>query len=252
MGPYPNRTVWDVRNQHGSHRHSHQHREGSPDRRSRASDARQGPGQAVHLAARAFARWPPRPAVRTGSSTGCSPSPACSCASAAAPVAARRRDPPTSVVRQHAPERPVTAETTGVRLDRDGPVATVTLCRPDVLNAQTPAMWARAARLRPGPARRRPGRGGPRRGAGLLRRPRPVGAPVPTVRARFAELAALPERGVRRPDRRLPGGVHLAAPARPDHASPPCRATPSAPASSSPSPATCGCSPRTPSSPWPR
>lgn len=31
----------------------------------------------------------------------------------------------------------------GVRLDVDGPVATVTLCRPDVLNAQTPAMWAR-------------------------------------------------------------------------------------------------------------
>jgi enoyl-CoA hydratase/carnithine racemase len=30
----------------------------------------------------------------------------------------------------------------GVRLDRDGPVATVTLCRPDVLNAQTPRMWA--------------------------------------------------------------------------------------------------------------
>jgi enoyl-CoA hydratase/carnithine racemase len=29
----------------------------------------------------------------------------------------------------------------GVRLDSDGPVATVTLCRPDVLNAQTPAMW---------------------------------------------------------------------------------------------------------------
>ncbi|HET9517894.1 MAG TPA: enoyl-CoA hydratase/isomerase family protein [Actinoplanes sp.] len=28
-----------------------------------------------------------------------------------------------------------------VRLDRDGPVATVTLCRPEVLNAQTPAMW---------------------------------------------------------------------------------------------------------------
>jgi enoyl-CoA hydratase/carnithine racemase len=28
-----------------------------------------------------------------------------------------------------------------VRLDRDGPVATVTLCRPDVLNAQTPTMW---------------------------------------------------------------------------------------------------------------
>ncbi|HEX6871460.1 MAG TPA: enoyl-CoA hydratase/isomerase family protein [Micromonosporaceae bacterium] len=30
----------------------------------------------------------------------------------------------------------------GVRLDRDGPVATVTLCRPHVLNAQTPALWA--------------------------------------------------------------------------------------------------------------
>jgi enoyl-CoA hydratase/carnithine racemase len=29
----------------------------------------------------------------------------------------------------------------GVRLEHDGPVATVTLCRPDVLNAQTPEMW---------------------------------------------------------------------------------------------------------------
>jgi len=29
----------------------------------------------------------------------------------------------------------------GVRLDRDGPVATVVLSRPDVLNAQTPATW---------------------------------------------------------------------------------------------------------------
>ncbi|MEV0943868.1 enoyl-CoA hydratase/isomerase family protein [Micromonospora wenchangensis] len=35
----------------------------------------------------------------------------------------------------------MTAETTGVLLHCDGPVATVTLCRPDVLNAQTPAMW---------------------------------------------------------------------------------------------------------------
>ncbi|GAA1788160.1 enoyl-CoA hydratase/isomerase family protein [Planosporangium flavigriseum] len=34
------------------------------------------------------------------------------------------------------------APSVGVRLDREGPVATVTLCRPDVLNAQTPAMWA--------------------------------------------------------------------------------------------------------------
>ncbi|OZV81044.1 enoyl-CoA hydratase [Micromonospora echinospora] len=29
----------------------------------------------------------------------------------------------------------------GVRLECAGPVATVTLCRPDVLNAQTPAIW---------------------------------------------------------------------------------------------------------------
>jgi len=33
-------------------------------------------------------------------------------------------------------------DTAGVRLERDGPVATVTLCRPDVLNAQTPQTWA--------------------------------------------------------------------------------------------------------------
>ncbi len=35
----------------------------------------------------------------------------------------------------------------GVRLDRDGPVATVTLCRPHVLNAQTPQMWARMRQI---------------------------------------------------------------------------------------------------------
>lgn len=36
----------------------------------------------------------------------------------------------------------VPAHEAGVRYDLDGPVATVTLCRPEVLNAQTPAMWA--------------------------------------------------------------------------------------------------------------
>lgn len=36
---------------------------------------------------------------------------------------------------------------TGVRLDRDGPVATVTLCRPEVLNAQTPATWLALQRI---------------------------------------------------------------------------------------------------------
>ncbi len=35
----------------------------------------------------------------------------------------------------------------GVRLDCDGPVATVTLCRPEVLNAQTPAMWAELEKI---------------------------------------------------------------------------------------------------------
>jgi enoyl-CoA hydratase/carnithine racemase len=33
----------------------------------------------------------------------------------------------------------------GVRLERDGAVATITLCRPDALNAQTPATWAALA-----------------------------------------------------------------------------------------------------------
>jgi enoyl-CoA hydratase/carnithine racemase len=54
--------------------------------------------------------------------------------SAVVPVAARRR-----------PDQPVSDSLplgdAGVRLDRDGPVATMTLCRPRVLNAQTPVMW---------------------------------------------------------------------------------------------------------------
>jgi enoyl-CoA hydratase/carnithine racemase len=36
----------------------------------------------------------------------------------------------------------MTEPTQGVRTAVDGPVATITLSRPDVLNAQTPAMWA--------------------------------------------------------------------------------------------------------------
>jgi enoyl-CoA hydratase/carnithine racemase len=35
----------------------------------------------------------------------------------------------------------------GVRLEIAGPVATVTLCRPEVLNAQTPKMWAALAEI---------------------------------------------------------------------------------------------------------
>ncbi|GIM96895.1 enoyl-CoA hydratase/isomerase family protein [Paractinoplanes toevensis] len=41
----------------------------------------------------------------------------------------------------------VPADEVGVRYDLDGPVATVTLCRPEVLNAQTPAMWAELANI---------------------------------------------------------------------------------------------------------
>jgi enoyl-CoA hydratase/carnithine racemase len=35
----------------------------------------------------------------------------------------------------------MTGPVSGVRTERDGPVATITLCRPEVLNAQTPTMW---------------------------------------------------------------------------------------------------------------
>jgi enoyl-CoA hydratase/carnithine racemase len=53
-------------------------------------------------------------------------------------------------------DRTSRAETPTVRLDRDGPVATVTLCRPGVLNAQTPQMWhelREVARQLPGDVR---------------------------------------------------------------------------------------------------
>jgi len=45
------------------------------------------------------------------------------------------------------PGSAVPADEAGVRYDLDGPVATVTLCRPEVLNAQTPAMWAELANI---------------------------------------------------------------------------------------------------------
>ena len=49
----------------------------------------------------------------------------------------------------------------GLQYSVDGPVATVTLDRPEVRNAQTPAMWRALARHRPRDPRRGPGRGGP-------------------------------------------------------------------------------------------
>ena len=45
------------------------------------------------------------------------------------------------------PAYAVPADEAGVRYDLDGPVATVTLSRPEVLNAQTPAMWAELANI---------------------------------------------------------------------------------------------------------
>lgn len=42
---------------------------------------------------------------------------------------------------------PVSPLVPGVRLDREGPVATVTLSRPEVLNAQTPQMWEELRRF---------------------------------------------------------------------------------------------------------
>ncbi|GIE85054.1 enoyl-CoA hydratase/isomerase family protein [Actinoplanes regularis] len=45
------------------------------------------------------------------------------------------------------PVTAVTADDVGVRYEQAGPVATVTLCRPDVLNAQTPAMWAELSNI---------------------------------------------------------------------------------------------------------
>ncbi|MER7165175.1 enoyl-CoA hydratase/isomerase family protein [Micromonospora sp. NPDC000207] len=86
----------------------------------------------------------------------------------------------------------MTAGTDGVRIDCAGPVATVTLCRPDVLNAQTPAMWRALrefSRDLPGDVRVVVVRGEGRAfSAGLDRAV--VGTTGP---GSFAELAGLPE-----------------------------------------------------------
>ena len=102
---------------------------GRPDRRSPTTCA------SGTTAARASARWPSPRSARTASSTGCCRSPAPPCAAAAGPTGtARRRD---------------SARTTNgwVRTQQDGAVLTVTLDRPDQLNAQTPATWAALAQV---------------------------------------------------------------------------------------------------------
>ncbi len=86
----------------------------------------------------------------------------------------------------------MTAEATGVRLECDGPIATVTLCRPDVLNAQTPAMWSAMSdfsRDLPGDVRVVVVRGEGRAfSAGL-----DLSVAGASGSGTFAELAALPE-----------------------------------------------------------
>jgi enoyl-CoA hydratase/carnithine racemase len=76
----------------------------------------------------------------------------------------------------------------GVRLDRDGPVATVTLSRPEVLNAQTPLMWLALGEI----SRRLPGdvRVVVVRGEG---RSLSAGLDLSVAGQLFAELAPLPD-----------------------------------------------------------
>jgi enoyl-CoA hydratase/carnithine racemase len=82
----------------------------------------------------------------------------------------------------------VTAPTVpSVRLDRSGPVATVTLCRPEVLNAQTPDTWLALrdhGRELPGDVRLVVVRGEGRAFS--------AGLDLAAAQAAFAELAALP------------------------------------------------------------
>jgi enoyl-CoA hydratase/carnithine racemase len=75
----------------------------------------------------------------------------------------------------------------GVRLDRSGPVATITLCRPEVLNAQTPDTWFALrdfGRELPGDVRVVVVRGEGRAFS--------AGLDLAAAQAAFAELAAVP------------------------------------------------------------
>ena len=76
-----------------------------------------------------------RRSARTASCTGCCRSPAPPCAAAVGP---------TGIVRRRESGE---APNGWVRTQRDGAVLTVTLDRPDQLNAQTPATWSTLARI---------------------------------------------------------------------------------------------------------
>ncbi len=75
----------------------------------------------------------------------------------------------------------------GVRLDLDGPVATISLCRPEVLNAQTPELWnalSHIGRELPGDVRVVVVRGEGRAFSS--------GLDLASARSNLAQLAALP------------------------------------------------------------
>ena len=129
------------------------------------------------------------------------------------------------------------------------PVATITLDRPEVRNAQTPAMWRALAEIGARAPRRRAGRG---RHAARGSRSRPGWTGRCSTRRRTAGDRGRAARAERRGDRRRPSTTtSRASPScatRASSRSRRCGATRSAPASSSPCPATCGWWPTTPSS----
>ena len=102
-----------------------------------------------------------------------------------------------------------------VSTQQDGAVLTVTLDRPDQLNAQTPATWSTLAQIGCVAGRRRAGGRRPRRGPLVLRRAWTAACSAPS-RAWAAVSASWAGIAPRREDRirELPGGFPLAALAR--------------------------------------
>ena len=137
----------------------------------------------------------------------------------------------------------------GLLYEVTGAVAVVTLDRPEVRNAQTPAMWHALAAIGEQIAddvRVVVVRGsGQTFSAGLDRAMLDPGAGdgVETVAALLAQSDEEASAAIERSSAASPGCATRAS-----CRSRPCRGTPSAPASSSRSRATCGCWPTTPSS----
>ena len=140
-----------------------------------------------------------------------------------------------------------------VRTSRDGAVLTVTLDRPDQLNAQTPVTWSVLAEIGaslPDDVRVVVVRGRGRAfSAGL---DRSLFDPEPGVENGLGDIGRMPEEQAQERIRGVPGRLPVAALARASSRSRPCRGTASARARSSRWPATCASSPRTPRSGCPR